>query len=239
MNSQVVIRLQIGWALVLLATSIAQSSRPPSLAQRLRDSYTINPNVNPLFTKCVFDGDPLPSISWLFNSTILPSSQQQTGPFYSTDRGALNLSKATPGRHSGNYTCVGTNRFGTASESTVIIIVTRQEDFPIWARWWMFFVYAVTLWLIITVCLMLYYVYRRCTTKEKRKRPPTSAVNTDEYICYDNELDPSPRYTFANPNADDEPPSAPVNPTTFCDHPTLEATGYLNPAFNQTMPYYN
>ena len=56
----------------------------------------------------------------------LPSKEQDTGPFYSTNGGVLNLSKATR-RDSGNYTCIGTNSFGSVSESTRIIINTGQK----------------------------------------------------------------------------------------------------------------
>lgn len=41
----------------------------PTLAKSLRENYTINPSLSPLFTSCVFDGDPAPMISWMLNST--------------------------------------------------------------------------------------------------------------------------------------------------------------------------
>lgn len=46
----------------------------PTLAQYLRDTYTIDPNVFPRFTKCAFEGQPLPSITWMLNSTLYESS---------------------------------------------------------------------------------------------------------------------------------------------------------------------
>lgn len=42
----------------------------PTLAKRLQISYTINPSLSPLFTRCAFDGDPAPTISWMLNSTL-------------------------------------------------------------------------------------------------------------------------------------------------------------------------
>lgn len=56
----------------------------------------------------------------------LSTEEQTSGPFYSnTTRGTiLNLSKATAA-DSGIYTCIATNIFGSASESTMIIIQGR------------------------------------------------------------------------------------------------------------------
>ena len=57
-----------------------------------------------------------------------------------------------------------------------------------------------------------------------------------DYECYD-ESDPSPRYTFANPHADDEGLPTTFN-APFQDQPSQQATGYLNPAFQPNTVYY-
>lgn len=57
-------------------------------------------------------------------------------------------------------------------------------------------------------------------------------------MCYDEEADPSPRYTFANPHADDEGLPATIN-VPFQDQLSQQATGYLNPAFQSNTMYYN
>lgn len=56
-------------------------------------------------------------------------------------------------------------------------------------------------------------------------------------MCYDEETDPSPRYTFANPHADDEGLPTTFN-VPFQDQPSQEATGYLNPAFQSNTMHY-
>ena len=57
----------------------------------------------------------------------LPGKEQESGPFFSKTEGILNLSKAKES-DSGIYTCVATNSFGSASESTTITIVQERGD---------------------------------------------------------------------------------------------------------------
>lgn len=54
-----------------------------------------------------------------------------------------------------------------------------------------------------------------------------------DYSYYETEYDNSPRYTFANVHADDEMPAMTTfnQGSEFQDGPSLEATGYVNPAF--------
>jgi hypothetical protein len=37
------------------------------LSKTLRESYTINPALQPRFTACSFDGNPPPTITWTYN----------------------------------------------------------------------------------------------------------------------------------------------------------------------------
>lgn len=61
-----------------------------------------------------------------FTACRLPSKEQENGPFFSGTEGILNLSKARMS-DSGNYSCIGTNTFGSTSESTTIIIIQGKE----------------------------------------------------------------------------------------------------------------
>lgn len=165
------------------------------------------------------------TIAMTYAAHRLPSQEPTpplSGPYYSTIEGTLILSKATKS-DSGNYTCIGRNIFGSASESTSIIIIETMPgihiwsmtegayyimhtwirvDFqcscihtyiymcssnvvhclyhctamiPVWMRWWMWFVYALGVWLLCTMCLVVLYGYRRCTTKRTSPIP----VNID------------------------------------------------------------
>ena len=57
----------------------------------------------------------------------LPDTEQESGPFYSSVEGILDLSKAKES-DSGIYTCIATNSFGSASESITIIITQERGN---------------------------------------------------------------------------------------------------------------
>ena len=39
----------------------------PRLSKTLRESYTINPSLQPRFTACLFNGNPPLTITWTYN----------------------------------------------------------------------------------------------------------------------------------------------------------------------------
>ena len=65
---------------------------------------------------CGVDGNPLPQITWLLNTRPIPNAQQ-----------ASYVITVASAADAGVYTCMASNRIGTASHSATLTVLCKED----------------------------------------------------------------------------------------------------------------
>jgi len=70
---------------------------------------------------CKAEGNPLPTVQW-FKDDICIDNSSQYQITYNNGEALLKIEQTTSSIHSGKYTCVATNRLGSDSTSSILLI---------------------------------------------------------------------------------------------------------------------
>lgn len=87
-------------------------------------NFTLSPQLgNSFFIECVYDGTPLPSVTWMKDGAILNPAEDnvQIMSKLITNSSRIEISNANSD-FDGNYTCIATNDAGNGSDSHLIIL---------------------------------------------------------------------------------------------------------------------
>lgn len=153
----------------LLSIALCRTQAPPRLVNGLRSSYTYNTAAARRILLCRFAGDPTPAVTWTFNGVSVPTSSDEGSLYYIPGNGTLVIERADSS-NDGMYTCTGTNPHGSESESTELIFV-RTGGAAWYVSWYMWFIYAIALWVLTIPLFIGWFFYRRKKADEDLPPP--------------------------------------------------------------------